>query len=407
MNYDEGIPKSEYLKDITRIFDRYKVHGFVDWRSCGPLEREAEDFLSSMSETLAKEGRYSDIFAITNKAYKKWSDTDKDDSDGETMFFEAAANDCWQIVYDADPADMPRKKMMKWFMKELEDHDVIDYMEDDLYDFLLKHFKEPDELKLKKEMLERIMPEVRSGDYGSNVLKEYYVEVLSDMKAPIEEIRSFIGEVNNYVDAELLAKVEMNYGNYDEAIKLYKVQIADRPDGYWSNKPRKALIEIYKNTGDKKAVLAEAREYLWTNVNSRDALTFYKAYFSKKGWPEEFKKIIADPRAEAAIVWFDMAGRYDLIMEKAEEMGDDCLIETYETELSARYPERCLKVLITGAKRSMQYAKKRSDYRYLAEKLRRISKYPNGREATETLAREFAEAYPRRRAMIDELKAFL
>lgn len=34
---------------------------------------------------------------------------------------------------------------------------------------------------------------------------------------------------------ELLAQIETEYGNYDEAIRLYREQIDSRPDSYWSD----------------------------------------------------------------------------------------------------------------------------------------------------------------------------
>ena len=100
MRYAIGIPKTEYKKETTAIFKRNTTRGFADWRQCGSLCMDTCDFLSKASDALSKENRYADLFEITNRCYLKWSDTDKDDSNGETQDFCASVQDNWTIVYN-------------------------------------------------------------------------------------------------------------------------------------------------------------------------------------------------------------------------------------------------------------------------------------------------------------------
>ena len=407
MKYATGIPKSEYQEEITSIFYRNTDRGYADWRHCGSLEMDVGGFLNNACRTLSEEGRYDDLFDITNKAYAKWSDTDKDDSNGETQGFCFVVQDNWNIIYEKGESDISHDKMMKWFMSELENHAVIDYMEDDLYDFLLKHFYEPEELQAKRELLERVMKAADTSAYSVPVLENYYVRVLADMKAPIEEIRNFVKKSGGYSIGETLAQVEMEYGNYNAAIDLYQKRIAERPNGYWSNEARKVLIEIYKKIGDRNKEFEEVTNFLWNNVNIEEAFLQYKSYFTKDEWPAQWEKILSDSRSGHAYVWCAEEGRYDLIMDMAEAEYGSHLVVEYEKKLAALYPERCLMVLIREAKSAVTRANKRSDYRYLARDLKRISKYPGGKEAAVKLAGEFAVEYPRRKAMLDELRSFL
>ena len=266
MKYATGIPKSEYQEEITSIFYRNTDRGYADWRHCGSLEMDVGGFLNNACRTLSEEGRYDDLFDITNKAYAKWSDTDKDDSNGETQGFCFVVQDNWNIIYEKGEAGISHNKMMEWFMSELENHAVIDYMEEDLYDFLLKHFYEPEELQAKRELLERVMKAADTSEYSVPVLENSYVRVLADMKAPIEEIRNFVKKSGGYSIGETLAQVEMEYGNYNAAIDLYQKRIAERPNGYWSNEARKVLIEIYKKIGDRNKEFEEVTNFLWNNV---------------------------------------------------------------------------------------------------------------------------------------------
>ena len=281
MKYAAGISKSEYQKEIASIFDSNTSRGYADWRQCGSLEMDVCGFLDDACKTLSEEGRYDDLFDITNKAYAKWSDTDKDDSNGETQGFCFVVQDNWNIIYEKGEAGISHNKMMEWFMSELENHAVIDYMEEDLYDFLLKHFYEPEELQAKRELLERVMKAADTSEYSVPVLENYYVRVLADMKAPIEEIRNFVKKSGGYSIGETLAQVEMEYGNYNAAIDLYQKRIAERPNGYWSNEARKVLIEIYKKIGDRNKEFEEVTNYHWNNMNREEAFLQYKSYFTK------------------------------------------------------------------------------------------------------------------------------
>ena len=191
MRYATGIPKSEYKKEITAIFSSNTSRGFSDWRQCGSLCMDTCNFLADAADALSQESRYADLFEITNRCYMKWSDTDKDDSNGETQSFCASIQDNWALVYDKGQRDISHAQMQKWFMEQLEEHTVIDYMEDDIYDFLLKHFKEADELALKKAMIKKVMKASATSKYSIPVLQDYYIRVLADLNIVIRNERDY------------------------------------------------------------------------------------------------------------------------------------------------------------------------------------------------------------------------
>lgn len=92
---------------------------------------------------------------------------------------------------------------------------VFDYMEDGIYDFVLKHFKSEDELAKKEQFLLKVMgdlkcqiPENEILQYSLHVKEDYYVRVLADQKRPIQEIRDFLKFRDRYTNKELLAQIE-------------------------------------------------------------------------------------------------------------------------------------------------------------------------------------------------------
>ena len=81
-------------------------------------------------------------------------------------------------------------------------------------------------------------------------------------------------------------------------------------------------------------------------------------------------------------------------------------IDAYGKILFGLYPDRCLKVLANAADRQTRNSKNRRDYKYVARTLKRIAAQPGGKEIAAELAAKYRVQYPRRSAMIDELKRF-
>ena len=291
---------------------------------------------------------------------------------------------------------------------------VFDYMEDGIYDFVLKHFKSEDQLFKKEQFLLKVMDDLRRQipereilQYSLHVKEDYYVRIMSDQKRPIQEIRDFLRSRDRYTNKELLAQIETEYGNYDEAIRLYREQIDSRPDSYWSDGPRKALMEIYRLQDDTAAYNAELYNMMVAHTGDKKYYLEYKALFTAEEWKvrwEELLDVFAD-KLSAINLWLSIEDRYDLIMDNAEP-DNEYIIDAYGKILFGLYPDRCLKVLANAADRQTRNSKNRWDYKYVARTLKRIAAQPGGKEIAAELAAKYRAQYPRRSAMIDELKRF-
>lgn len=152
---------------------------------------------------------------------------------------------------------------------------------------------------------------------------------------------------------ELLAQIETEYGNYDEAIRLYREQIDSRPDSHWSDGPRKALMEIYRIQGDTAAYNAELYNMMTAHTGDKKYYMEYKALFTAEEWKVRWEELL-------------------------DEFAD----------------------------RQARISKNRRDYKYIARTLKKIAAHPEGRVLAAELAAKYRAQYPRRTAMIDELKRF-
>lgn len=403
----------EYKKLMTVAFVNNTRHRFADWRDCGGLCMDVTEGLEGAKEALCSENRYADLFSLCNWTYEKWGNTDKDDSNGETQEFCACVYDIWESIYLDGEAYLSHDKMLETLL-ELLDGRVIDYMEDEIYDFILKHFKSDDQLTRKEEFLlgvmdeiKREMPEREVLQYSLYVKEDYYARVLADQRRPIQEIRDFLNTRDRYTNKELLAQIEKEYGNYEEAIALYKSQIEGRPDSYWSDAPRKALMEIYMLQGDIEAYNGELYNMMCAHTGDDRYYLEYKALFTEEEWKEEWDRLLDHfkDRLSAINLWLSIEGRYDIIMDNAEP-DNEYVIDTYGKKLFKLYPDRCLRVLASAADRQAQSSKNRRDYKYIAKTLKKISSHPGGKELATELAVKYRAEYPRRTAMIDELKIF-
>ena len=163
-------------------------------------------------------------------------------------------------------------------------------------------------------------------------------------------------------------------------------------------------MKIYQMQGDTVSYREELYQLMLAHPGTTDYFTQCKQLFTKEEWKAQWNAILAQyqDHLSSIVDWLHAAGRYDLIMDSAEPNRRD-IIELFEEELFARYPQRCLKVLEKDADDCAKLAKNRSDYAYLVKLLKKIAKHPGGKEFASELAAKYREQYPRKRAMMEEL----
>lgn len=402
----------EYRDEINHIFAAYSRRGFVDYYNCRGLWSDMINLMTEAIADLESQGQYKELFDLANKAFLKWAKTDKDDSDGETQDFVCYIFDAWDAVYAAENPKVTHAKMLDWFLKNL-DGSVIDYMEDELYKYMMEHFKEKELLEKKRAFLETKIEEQKNfGDhfqveYHMPKWQEYLLSLMGELDYPIEEIRAYATTIKSHFVKERLAQVELSYGNTDEAIAIYE-ELAKYTEGRRGrNEYHEILKRIYKELGDYDKYFDSLKKAMFSAVGDTELWREYKSCFDEKDWAVACKEIFYAVKMDhRAVTWYEEEDRFDLIMDTVEAYDDTELLKHYEKKLKKLYVERCLNLIIKKTEETAEEGNKRSDYRRLAGLLNWIMKYPNGDEITEKLAREFREAYPRRRAMLEEIEKF-
>ena len=104
------------------------------------------------------------------------------DSNGEMGGLLLFIFEHWEIIYQNASASLSHDAMINALFKLL-DGKIIDYVEEPIYEFIVNHFKSPDQFVRKEKFLLQVMEKEKTKTFSSmlSIIKEvYYVQVLAD-----------------------------------------------------------------------------------------------------------------------------------------------------------------------------------------------------------------------------------
>lgn len=341
-----------------------------------------------------------------------WWETDKDDSASESQFICSDVIDAWDVVYNANDQRMSHALMFNWIVAHLDAAENY-CMDDCLYDYLAGHFTEPELMQRKYDLYQdRILAaetcmESYYDVWMSRRYRTYMLRLLGDMGRPIDEIRAYADTIQSQQSLEILADIELRYGNTDRAIALYRELAAIEDQQGWANENwHIRLKDLFLEQGDNENYRLELDKALELNVGNCELWPELKSLYAPNEWPtiraDWFHRI--KPNDSRAYTWYAAEDRYDLIMNGLERTLNTYALQDYEPVLKRQFPDRCLAVLVTATRKMVDESNCRRHYRRIAYMLSWIRKYDNDTAAA--LANEFRQRYPRRTALRDELSGF-
>ena len=95
---------------------------------------------------------------------------------------------------------------------------------------------------------------------------------------------------------------------------------------------------------------------------------------------------------------------YDRLIQEIRTSGSIDALDRYEKVLKKRFPEEVRDMYVRYVQRAAEGAGQRKAYRDLMGYLKKIRRYPDGREIAEKTATVWKATYKRRPAMMDELR---
>ena len=401
-----------YKNQINNIFMRYSgYHGFVDYKNAWGFISELEEILDNDIQAMLDNDQLKEAFDLTNYIFVKVANQDMDDSDGGTGEIAGRCLEIWQEILDNCSIDFKRD-MYKWFVEHL-DGSVIDYMEDYVEKILFEDFREEEFMESKLMYLDDKIKEYKVekdswfNQYKLGKLIIRSIETLEEMNISQQEIDEYcrenieIDEVRKYY-----IDICINKKDYDIAITLLKEgkdKGKDLPGLliYYSMK----LKDLYKEIGEKQLY----EEELWSLVldyNAGDVELYkeLKSIYTEEEWLEKREIIFSKLSPYSGIdKLYEMEGLYDRLIDLVMSSYGLYMLMEYEEILKDIYPKELLKKYEYTVKDMATKTTSRTRYREIVSILRRMEKYPGGKELVLEITNDWKSRYKNRTAMMDEL----
>ena len=390
--------------------------GYIDYRNALDFCWALENYLEDKVDTLIERKCYGQAFALTNYVFQTIGNIDIDDSDGGTSQVANVCYDKWKKILE-NCSEEEKNEMFSWFMSHLSCDYVVDYMEDYMEDFLTHEFQNREMLeKMLKDLDERIEMQTSSTDCGStwsarygyenNIIKR--LELMERLGFSAEEIREYRRQHWRFsVVRELEIQENLNNGNLDEAIRiLQESKILDKEYPGLIARYSEQLISIYETQPDKEVYKKELLYYVFEcPQNNLVHIYKLKKVCTDKEWDGYREKILKSPKNYNILYPFmEKEGMYEPMLECLKKETFIYNLDRYEKVLKEKFPEQVRDIYISYLRHEAERASNRNRYRELMKYLKKIRRYPRGKEKASEIAKNWRAVYYRRTAMVDEMQ---
>ena len=390
--------------------------GYIDYRNAWDFCWALENYLEDKVDTLIDRKCYRQAFELTNYVFRTIGNIDIDDSDGGTSQVANACYDKWKEILE-NCSEEEKNEMFSWFMSHLSCNYVIDYLEDYMEDFLTHEFQNREMLeKMLKDLDERIERQASSTDCGStwsarygyenNIIKR--LELMERLDFPEEEIREYRRRHWRFSAVrELEIQENLDNGNLDEAIRiLQESKILDKEYPGLVVRYSEQLISIYETQPDKEGYKKELLYYVFEcPQNNLVHIYKLKEVCTDKEWEDYREQILKNPKNYNILYPFmEKEEMYESMLECIRKETFIYNLDKYEKVLKEKFPEQVRDIYISYLRHEAERAGNRKRYRELMKYLKKIRRYPGGKEKASEIAENWRGMYYRRTAMMDEMR---
>lgn len=390
--------------------------GYIDYRNAWDFCWALENYLEDKVDTLIDRKCYRQAFELTNYVFRTIGNIDIDDSDGGTSQVANACYDKWKEILE-NCSEEEKNEMFSWFMSHLSCNYVIDYLEDYMEDFLTHEFQNREMLeKMLKDLDERIEMQALSTDCGStwsvrhgyenNIIKR--LELMERLDFPEEEIREYRRRHWRFSAVrELEIQENLDNGNLDEAIWiLQESKTLDKEYPGLVARYSEQLISIYETQPDKEGYKKELLYYVFEcPQNNLVHIYKLKEVCTDKEWEDYREQILKNPKNYNILYPFmEKEGMYESMLECIRKETFIYNLDKYEKVLKEKFPEQVRDIYTSYLRHEAERAGNRKRYRELMKYLKKIRRYPGGKEKASEIAENWRGMYYRRTAMMDEMR---
>jgi hypothetical protein len=409
---DKPADYRQLIKDALRSPDR---HGFLDYRATMQAASRVAVILNQAGDVLPAHPQraltiYQAVFELSVVAM-----TQADDSSGMLGgIIEEALDGLRQCRDRLPPTD--QDKLFSYVLQQTANEHVAGWnWRWDLFEIAVDLADDEPKRAALEEALEACRSEA-SDSKGDDWSRRYLDERIDEVRLAI--IQTYDGEAaalafmlanrHHYSFRRQLIAYYFDRGDLDTAEQLVREGLAAveqiRAYGHVTSY-REWLLVIAQRHGDMTGVIAEARK-LWLGRGEAKYLELLRESIPVAEWESFREALLADeacqPHMAAHLLAAD--GLWLRLLELI--LKSPSLIGPYRNDLETRFPDEMADLYASIVTRKLAVTSDRPTYQEAVAYLQRMMLMGHAEQA-EALARDFIARYPKRRAMVEELKQVL
>ena len=399
--------KNQWEADLEELTDSMSDrHGFIDYEDASEYCDALEEYMNDRLPDLLFAGKTMDAFQLTWLTFQTGVEQDMDDSDGGLSVLASFCMDAWsQILKQADLEE--QREILHWFTAHYASLDLGRmFLDEYLYDAPWKDEIGPELLSFLDRQIQECLKNENS-QYRLEDLIVYRVKWMERLGKSEEEQEQYFAQYH-YLPRIREIKISQadQSGDWVTALALLEEsREIDKDKPGLVAKYSAQIIEIYERTDNRESLLKELRNYLYEF--RQDDLVYVlklKAMLTPEEWTTERDRLLnSETMRFQTYTLLEQEQMYEELMQRIEKNTDIHALERYERLLKKSYGQRCLNAYVTHLQDAMGRAYNRKAYWSVIQTLKKVRKYPDGKETAKGLADCWRAKYPRRTSMLDEL----
>ena len=389
------------LYEMTcRASDR---HGFIDYYHASDYTSDLCTYLNEAIAPLMENRLVMDAFDLVGMVFAEAMSQEIDDSDGELDYVASRCQEYWEVLIPAQEAD--QAKMLDWFQSQICRFSG-DVGEGVLWPVLFECFTDP---KLLPKILAMLDRQIKSANrFTLEHLVSRRIALMKQIGASDVEVHAYRQTFwkHSFIRKQELDRLEAEK-QWKEALELLReCEVMDAEDRFLLSEYSSRRIRILKESGPESAWVSALQRHIF-GFPQRDMtyVSELKQAVPAEQWPQLLQQLFENEHTRTLRRELQLSeGMLEQMMTELEASRYPYELQKYEKELRKVYPERVRDLLLKHLDSQMRQASTRSAYAKTAQELKRLYGYPEGREKAAELAKAWRRDFPRRSAMLDELK---
>ena len=412
----DGVAKQELTaaKELIRASIRRNTHrGYIDMRGCDAICDDMGGVLETASRRMERR-QYPQAVALAQEILVMGAKLacEADTSSGSLTDTMAAAlallEDAAARLADSESAE--KRPVFDGILKTAKNM-VFDGWDEWRYSILNCAASLADQKSASKlsALLDQLLAAADQEEYGRDYMVEANFEtrfhLISAMDGP-QAARAFLSEHLELPRLrELAVSLDMEAGDFARAEKLCleKAETVSESPYFRPSRWHEFLCAIYRASGQEEKLTAQLRTMLL--LGKLECYDELKQRLQAAGrWEREYRPLLKEvaasrPRYEYMRI-LAQESESELLMEQVRESPNS--VFTYGKLLAKQYPEQVFALCASQIRTAGECSQNRRDYQKLCALVSMLAGFGGTAEARRLII-ELREAYPRRRAMQEEL----